>query len=476
MSADPDFSSPVHLAAAIRAGELSPVEAVEASLRRSEAVQARLNCFTLLDSDRALAAAREAQPGAERPFAGVPMALKDLGPFAEGMRLTFGSDLAGEFTPPFDDFMVARLRRAGFIFTGRTNTPEFGILPVTEPRRFGPARNPWDTARTPGGSSGGSAAAVAAGAVPVAHANDGGGSIRVPAACCGLVGLKPARGRVSYGPIQGESFLTNEGVVTRTVADTAALLDVIAGYEPGDSTWAAPPAAPFAASASRDPGALRIGLAVDPPLSFEPDPVPVAAVHEAGELLESLGHSVEPFAAPWGDPMLEELFMAAWAFLSGMLAQGLGALTGREAGPDTVEPLTMWLIERARGTGSLELGGALAGLQGFARGVTAALAPYDAVLTLTLGCRPLEVGAIDTGAADPRAEFRKAYPMAAYTAVANVTGQPAISLPFGTGEDGLPLAVQLIGRPAGEEDLIALAAQVEAARPWADAQPAVFAG
>lgn len=476
MSADPDFSSPLRLAAAIRTGELSPVEAVEASLRRSESVQPQLNCFTLLDGDRALAAARAARPGEQHPFAGVPMALKDLGPFAEGMRLTFGSDLAGEFTPPFDDFMVARLRRAGFVFTGRTNTPEFGILPVTEPRRFGPARNPWDTARTPGGSSGGSAAAVAAGAVPVAHANDGGGSIRVPAACCGLVGLKPARGRVSYGPIQGESFLTNEGVVTRTVADTAALLDVIAGYEPGDSTWAPPPAAPFADSAGRDPGALRIGLATDPPLSFDPDPVPIAAVLEAGELLESLGHSVEPFAAPWGDPMLEELFMTAWAFLSGMLAQGLGGLTGREAGPNTVEPLTMWLIERARGTGSLELGGALAGLQGFARAVVAALAPYDAVLTLTLGCRPLEVGAIDPAAADPRAEFRKAFPMAAYTAVANVTGQPAISLPFGTGDDGLPLAIQLMGRPAGEEDLIALAAQVEAARPWADARPAVFAG
>ena len=162
MPAHPDFSSPTGLAASIRAGEVSAREAVEESLRRAEAVQAQLNCFTLLDGERALAAADAIAPGDARPFAGVPMALKDLGPFAEGMRLTFGSELAGEFTPPFDDFMVARLRRAGFVFVGRTNTQEFGLLPVTEPRRFGPARNPWDASHTPGGSSGGSAAAVAA--------------------------------------------------------------------------------------------------------------------------------------------------------------------------------------------------------------------------------------------------------------------------------------------------------------------------
>lgn len=475
MPADPDFTSAIALAASIRARELSAREATEAALRRCESVQGELNCFTLLDDERALAAASAIEPGDERPFAGVPMALKDLGPFAEGMRLTFGSEMTGEFTPPFDDFMVTRLRRAGFVFVGRTNTPEFGLLPVTEPRRFGATRNPWSTGHTPGGSSGGSAAAVAAGALPVSHANDGGGSIRVPAACCGLVGLKATRGRVSYGPIQGESFLTNEGVVTRTVADTAALLDVIAGYEPGDATWAPPPSAPFADSLRRDPGALRIALATNPPLEFEPHPEALASVTQAGELLESLGHTVETLEAPWSDPMLEALFIPVWSFLSGIVAQGLAALTGREASAETVEPLTLSMIERAKAMTALEFGGAVSGLQGFARALVAALTPYDAVLTPTLGCRPLEIGTIDTAGADLEAEFHKAYPMAGYTAVANVTGQPAISLPFGTGSDGLPLAIQLIGRPAGEEDLIALAAQVETARPWADARPGVVA-
>lgn len=476
MTAAPDFTSASRLAAEVRAGELSPREAVEAALRRIEAVQGDLNCFTLVDAERALAAADAVAPAEDRPFAGVPMALKDLGPFAEGLRLTFGSELTGDFVPPFDDFMVARLRRAGFVFVGRTNTPEFGIFPVTEPRRFGPTRNPWDTDRTPGGSSGGSAAAVASGAVPVSHANDGGGSIRVPAACCGLVGLKPTRGRVSYGPVQGESFLTNEGVVTRTVADTAALLDVIAGYEPGDATWAPPPAAPFAASVGRDPGALRIGLALNPPLDFAPDPVSVAAVEETGRLLESLGHAVDPFTAPWDAPELEAHFITLWAFLSGMGAQGLGRLVGREASAENVEGVTWWLIERARATSALELGAAMSGIQAFSRGLVTALAPHDAVLTLTLGCRPLRIGEIQPDGPDPEAEFRKSYPMAGYTAVANATGLPAISLPVGIGEDGLPLAAQLVGRPAGEEDLIALAAQVEAARPWVDARPAVFAG
>jgi amidase len=215
-------------------------ELVEASLARIESLDREVNAFCHLDPDGALAAADRVAPGDPRPFAGVPIAIKDTAEVA-GWPYTLGSEIFGDFVPGYDTYAVRRLREAGFVPVGKTSLPEFGILPVTEPRRFGPTRNPWDTERTPGGSSGGSAAAVAAGMVPLAHGSDGGGSIRIPAACCGLVGLKPARGRISRGPAQGDDFLVQDGVLTRTVTETADLLDVLAGYEPGDSTWAPPP-------------------------------------------------------------------------------------------------------------------------------------------------------------------------------------------------------------------------------------------
>src|SRR4051794_40296982 len=223
------------LAALVRSGEISSRELVQASLDAIEDHNEELNAFVHVDAEGALAAADEIAPGDERPFAGVPLAVKDEVPI-KGMPLTVGSDLFGDFVPEYDTSVVRRFREAGFVIVGRTNMPEFGILPVTEPRRHGPTRNPWDTSRTPGGSSGGSSAAVAAGMVPVAHGKDGGGSIRIPAACCGLVGLKVQRGRVSNGPEQGENFLTHSSVLTRTIAETAEILDVMAGYEPGDTS------------------------------------------------------------------------------------------------------------------------------------------------------------------------------------------------------------------------------------------------
>src|SRR6202012_2347302 len=254
----------------------------------------------------ALAEAEAIAPGDPRPFAGVPVAIKDNRPVA-GMPMTMGSDLFGEFTPGEDAFLVRRLRDAGFVIVGKTTMPEMGILPTTEPRRFGPTRNPWGLDRTPGGSSGGAAAAVAAGIVPIAHGNDGGGSIRIPAACCGLVGLKPARGRVSVGPDAGQSFLVSDGVLTRGVADTAAALDVLAGYQPGDANWA-PPAAPTAfASAVTAGGAffgapLRVGLALNTPLDgADVDPVCIGAARDAAALLSSLGHVVDEVTPPWSE-------------------------------------------------------------------------------------------------------------------------------------------------------------------------------
>ena len=226
------------LAELVRSGELSATELVEASLARIEQLDPTINAFTHVASESALAIAGEIGPADPRPFAGVPIAIKDNRP-VEGMPLTMGSDLFSDVIPRHDAHLVRRVREAGFVIVGKTSLPEVGLLPTTEPARFGPTRNPWDLERTPGGSSGGAAAAVASGMVPIAHGNDGGGSIRIPAACCGLVGLKPARGRVSVGPDVGDSFLVSDGVLTRTVAETAQLLDVLAGYETGDATLGA---------------------------------------------------------------------------------------------------------------------------------------------------------------------------------------------------------------------------------------------
>src|SRR5215217_6363834 len=254
MDADLLFRPATELAALVRSGEITARELTETALARIEALEPELNAFTHLDPDGALAAADAVQPGDPRPFAGVPTAIKDTAPVA-GMPYTLGSDLFGDYVPQYDAFVARRLRDAGFVFVGKTSLPEFGILPVTEPRRFGPTRNPWDTERTPGGSSGGAAAAVAAGMVPLAHGADGGGSIRIPAACCGLVGLKTARGRISRGPELGDD-----------------LLDLLAGYELGDGNWAPPPTEPFASAAAREPGRLRIGVTTRPPIDVAVDP------------------------------------------------------------------------------------------------------------------------------------------------------------------------------------------------------------
>src|SRR5918998_1027519 len=252
MSATDLMLKPVpELAALVRGGEIGAREMVSAALERIGDLDDRVNAFVEVDAERALAAADAIQPGDERPFAGVPIAIKANTPVA-GLCMNFGSKFLAGHRPDHSAYLVRRLREAGFVVVGTTNMPEFGILPTTEPRHTGPTLNPWDTGRTPGGSSGGAAAAVAAGMVPIAHGNDGGGSIRIPAACTGLVGLKTSRGRVSRGPDLGDSFLVSDGVLSRTVAETAQLLDVLAGYEVGDATWAPRPPEPYTLSVRRD--------------------------------------------------------------------------------------------------------------------------------------------------------------------------------------------------------------------------------
>lgn len=467
------FRSAEELAALVRSGELSAQELVGESLAQIERLQPRLNAFAHVAHDAALAEAGAIASGDPRPFAGVPMAIKDNRPVA-GMPLSMGSQLFGEFVPRHDAFLVARLRHAGFVIVGKTTLPEMGILPTTESRRFGPTRNPWDTDRTPGGSSGGSAAAVAAGMVPIAHGNDGGGSTRIPAACCGLVGLKGSRGRVSVGPDSGDSFLAVDGVLTRSVVDSASVLDVLSGYEPGDATWAPPPPEPFAQTAMREAGRLRIGFTLASPLAgAELHPECERAAREAARLLESLGHEVQEMKTPWPQADLLPDFTRAFGPMVSMTTLAGGRIAGREPVAQDVEPLTWEMWQRARDQDALTLLAAQARLAAVARSIVARLAEFDAVLTPALARRPLAIGEVHGRGPDPWGHYRRSGFFTPYTAIVNVTGLPAIALPLFQGEDGLPSGVQLIGRAVGEGLLLALARQLENALPWAWRRPSL---
>ena len=462
------------LAELVRAGELTATELVETSLRRIDDLQPEINAFTHVAHEAALAQAREIHAGDPRPFAGVPIAIKDNRAVL-GMPLTMGSDLFGDFMPRREAFCVRRLREAGFVIVGKTALPEMGILPTTESRRFGPARNPWALDRTPGGSSGGSAAAVAAGMVPVAHGNDGGGSTRIPASCCGLVGLKAARGRVSVGPDGGQSFLVVDGVLTHTVAETARLLDVLAGYEPGDATWAPPPPAPFAELAAQrlDAGErLRIGLALNPPLEGASlDPVCERAARDAAAVLESLGHEVQEITPPWSELNLLPDFTRAFGPGIALVTEIGGRIAGRPPVQDDVEALTWLIFEHARAQDTVTYLSSQARLEAVARGIVASMRPHDAILTPALAARPLRIGEVHGRGPDPWGNYRRSGYFTPYTAIVNVTGQPAISLPLYQGEDGLPAAVQLIGPPAREDVILGLALELERALPWAQRRP-----
>jgi amidase len=461
----------VELAALVRSGELSAVELVQASLDRIEALQPSINAFTHVSYESALETARTIAAGDPRPFAGVPIAVKDNRAVA-GMPLTMCSDLFGDYVASADAFLVGRLRDAGFVIVGKTALPENGILPTTESRRAGPTANPWKLDRTPGGSSGGSAAAVAAGMVPIAHGNDGGGSIRIPAACCGLVGLKPARGRVSVGPDAGHGFLVTDGVLTRSVLDTAAALDVLAGYETGDATWAAPPPAPFQDLVGAEPAGLRIALVLNPPLHDATiDPVNEAAARDAVTLLESLGHRVEAFEAPWSDHGLLADFTRAFGPATAMSTFVGGRIAGREPTEDDVEPLTWVIWEHARAQDTITQLAAQGTLERVARRLVTELSRFDVVVTPGLGQRPVPTGEIHGRGPDPWGHYRRSGAFTPYTAIVNVMGLPAIMLPLYQGADGLPTGVHLIGPPEGESLLLALAAQLERALPWAQRTP-----
>jgi amidase len=477
MANDVMFRSATELAASVRSGEVSARELVDSAYEAIERLNGELNAFVTLAQDRAIVEAEAISKGDERPLAGVPIAIKDLGPLTEGIRTTFGTELLGDWVPDHDSALVRRLREAGAIIVGKTNTPEFGLLPTTEPQRFGPAHNPWDRSRTTGGSSGGSACAVAAGMVPLGHANDGGGSIRIPASCCGLVGLKPTRGRVSMGPDFAELVggIGIDGVVSHTVADTALALDVIAGYETGDPYWAPDPSAPFIDAVDRSPGKLRVAWTAVAPNRAAVDPQCEAAARSTAEALESLGHEVSEAAPEWFDENYVPYFLAIWsAGCAGQLTE-IGHLIG---GLDMskVEPLSRELYEEGKRLSAADLIVTLDYLHGLARRIVAFWDDYDVLVTPTLAQLPQELVWLEPEPGEPAMRMlEKSGDFTPFTPAFNLTGQPAVSLPLEMSEEVLPIGVQFVGRPASEELLLSLSAQLEEAIPWRDRRPELAA-
>ena len=449
---------------AVRRREVSPVELVEHYLDRVARLSDEVGAFVTVTGDLAHHQARlaEARAGEGGPLFGVPTAVKDLN-LTAGVRTTFGSAAMADFVPDVSDEVVLRLEAAGTISLGKTNTPEFGTPCYTEPDVAPPARTPWDLTRMAGGSSGGAGAAVAAGLVPLAHGSDGGGSIRIPASCCGLVGFKPSRGRISGGPMYGDPVgLGTSGPLSRTVRDAAALLDVMAGPAVGDPFWAAPLPADdtFLGGCDRPPGRLRVARFVDPVIAdADVHPECVAAYERAGRLLADLGHDVEDVEVPL-PPDATRVFETCWSVLTALSS----APPGREG---DLRPLTRWLSDRGRAVSGPQFGLAVGEIRRIAARALRRLAPYDAVLTPTLAQPPLPVGALRDDA-DPARDFQNQKEFTPYTSAWNVTGMPAVSLPLHQTPDGLPVGVMLAGRPGEDRRLLALAAQVEEAAPWHD--------
>jgi amidase len=453
------FAEAGELARLVRQREVSAVELVELFLDRIERLDPALNAFVTVDADGARAAAAAPLDG---PFAGVPIAIKDLTETA-GLRTTYSAKALADYVPSFDSAVVRRIREAGFVVLGKTNTPELGTLGVTESELNGACRNPWDVTRTPGGSSGGAAAVVAAGLAPIAHGSDGGGSIRIPASCCGLVGLKPSRGRVSSAPWPTGLFgLTTHAPIGRTIRDVAALLDVMSGYELGDEHVAPPPERPFAEEALRPPERLRIGVAVDPPVDVPVAGECVAAGRFAADVLTGLGHDVVDVAPPWNGEELSRNFLRVWR--QGPATSGID--------PDQLEPHNRALAVDAAKTPAPDLARSLQFLRTEARRFLALWQDLDVLVTPTLALPPVPTGwSFEGSEDDPRAVVARQRLFVPFTQIFNVTGQPALSLPLHW-SGGLPIGVQFAAKPFDEAMLVRLGAQLEAERPWADRRPA----
>ena len=484
----------VGLAELVRKREVAPIELVEETMARIEARNPAINAVVRPLYDSARAAALAPLSG---PLAGVPFLLKDLGATLAGTPTSEGNRRLAATPRDADSELVARFRRAGLIFVAKTNTPEFGLAPVTEPEAFGPCRNPWDLSRTSGGSSGGSAAAVAARLAPFAHASDGGGSIRIPASCCGLVGLKPTRGRTPTGPIEGESWrgFTIGNALTRSVRDCAALLDAVQGADVGAPYEIKPPARSYVDEVGAPPGRLRIAFTVAPLLADRVHPDCVAAVEATAALLADLGHEVVEATPPLDREAWLDAFVKIVAGETRCDIERAQRLVGRRLGMGDFEPATWVLGALGRSFSAADYAAAARYAQSWARRAGAFFVDYDALLTPTLAQPPLPHGALKptpieaaaleavgrldagwfmriTGLA--RQMLKKPLGFIPYTPLFNVTGQPAMSLPLHWSGSGLPIGVQFAARMGDEATLFRLAGQLEQARPWFDRAPPGF--
>lgn len=457
----------VGLAELVRKKKVKPIELVEEAISRAERVNPKLNAVVYRDYDRARAAAKGRLP--KGVFTGVPFFLKDIFALAEGMPTRQAARFLPEIPWPHDSIITARFRNVGLIPLGKTNVPEFGLVPTTESKLYGPAHNPWNIAYSPGGSSGGSAALVAANVVPLAHANDGGGSIRIPASCCGLVGLKPTRGRISFGPDFSDIIdgLAVDLVVSRSVRDTAASLDATAGNVAGDPYFAPPPAKSYLQSMKRKPKKLRIAFATKKLDGRELHPDCVEAVKKTAKLCEKLGHDVEEASPHLDQQALLPAFMALWC---GGLAAGIDTiaqLTQQKPAPDKFEGLTWGLYEEGKKLSASDYLRGKETIMLSARETARFHEKYDCWLTATLSTPPVKLGTFNMDERDPAKSFAPIIDYVPFTAMQNATGQPAINLPLHWNKDGLPIGVQFVGRFGDEETLLKLAGQIEKAAPWA---------
>ncbi len=467
------FLDATALARLIMRKEIQVNELLEFTIERIEKINPKLNAVITPMYDEARQAVREPIP--DGPFAGVPFLIKDLLASYQGVRMTFGTKNLQHYIADHDSELVSRYKKAGFITLGKTNTPELGLMPTTESRLLGPCRNPWNLNRTTGGSSGGSAAAVASGMVSVAHGNDGGGSIRIPSSCCGVFGLKPTRGRNPLGPDFGDimSGLVAEHVITRSVRDSAAILDATMGCDIGDPYFAPQPARPFKKEVGKNPGRLRIAYTSQTLRgeAFAEDCL--KSLMDAVKLCSDLGHDLIETKPTLDGEQLGRAFTVIWAAGCTSNIEGISHITGKNPSPDQYEPVTWGLYEMGKRFSGSDYLFAVQTLQMISRKVAHFFLDFDIFMTPTLGESPVVLGTFDSPIDDPLKGWRRSAQFVPFTPICNATGQPAMSVPLYWNDDGLPIGTHFIGRFGEEATLFRLASQLEKARPWKRRRPPI---
>jgi amidase len=475
LARDTQWMDAVAQADLVRNKQVSASELIEAALERNEQLNPALNAVNYVWADRARQAARHLDSAPDAPFRGVPFIVKDLNAALEGAPMSNGNRAlrAANYVPDYSSELVTRYIASGLNIFGRGASPEFGSVPVTEPEAWGPTRNPYDLSRSSGGSSGGSAAAVAAGIVPAAHASDGGGSIRIPASCCGLVGLKVSQGRISMAPNRDETNLGVEHVVTRTVRDCAALLDISHGPGVGDRVIAPAPRRSYVDELLETPKGLRIGFLDHRPLPGPLDPECTIGVRRVVETLAALGHHVdESWPTPLNDPSFPPRFSALWSTNMAVAIDATAGILGRPAASEDFEAMNWAMATYARSVSSVDYAKAIAATTAFRRNMQQWWADgHDLLVTPTLAQLPLPVGSIRNNPSAPMDPMRVAGDFVAFTTAYNVSGQPAISLPLHWTQQGIPVGIQIVAGYGREDLLISIAAQLEVAMPWRDRRP-----